>query len=43
MRRVGEFDYSIVNENGKLEQTLDQVKAIVTAERARVKPRRVVL
>jgi guanylate kinase len=43
MRRVGEFDYLIVNENGKLEQTLAQVKAIVTAERARVKPRRVVL
>jgi guanylate kinase len=43
MRRVGEFDYLIVNENGKLAQTLEQVKAIVTAERARVNPRRVVL
>jgi guanylate kinase len=43
MRRVGEFDYLVVNEDGKLDQTVDQVKAIITAERARVRPRRVVL
>jgi guanylate kinase len=43
MRRVGEFDYLVVNEDGKLHQTVEQVKAIVTAERARVRPRRVVL
>jgi len=43
MRRMGEFDYLVVNEDGKLDQTVEQVKAIVTAERLRVKPRRVVL
>jgi guanylate kinase len=43
MRRVGEFDYLVVNEDGKLDQTVEQVKAIITAERARVRPRRVVL
>jgi guanylate kinase len=43
MRRMGEFDYLVINEDGKLDQTVDQVKAIVTAERLRVKPRRVVL
>ena len=43
MRRMGEFDYIVVNENGKLDQSVDAVKAIITAERLRVKPRRVVL
>jgi guanylate kinase len=43
MLRMGEFDYRVVNENGKLDQTVEHVKAIITAERLRVKPRRVVL
>ena len=43
MRRMGEFDYIVVNENGKLDQSVEAVKAIITAERLRVKPRRVVL
>ena len=43
MRRMGEFDYIVVNENGKLVQSVDAVKAIITAERLRVKQRRVVL
>lgn len=43
MRRMGEFDYLVVNEDGKLDETVEQVKAIVAAERLRVKPRRVVL
>lgn len=43
MRRMGEFDYVVVNENGKLDRTVKQVKAIITAERLRVKQRRVVL
>jgi guanylate kinase len=43
MRRMGEFDYVVVNENGKLDQSVDAVKAIITAERLRVKQRRVVL
>jgi guanylate kinase len=43
MRRMGEFDYVVVNENGKLDQSVEAVKAIITAERLRVKQRRVVL
>ncbi len=43
MRRMGEFDYVVVNENGKLDESVDAVKAIITAERLRVKQRRVVL
>ena len=43
MRRMGEFDYIVVNENGKLDQSVDAVMAIIKAERLRVKPRRVVL
>lgn len=43
MRRMGEFDYVVVNEDGKLPETVDAVKAIITAERLRVKQRRVVL
>jgi guanylate kinase len=43
MRRMGEFDYVVVNENGKLDRSVEAVKAIITAERLRVKQRRVVL
>lgn len=43
MLRLGEFDYIVVNEDDKLDVTVEKVKAIITAERVRVKPRRVVL
>jgi guanylate kinase len=43
MLRMGEFDYRVVNENGKLDESVEAVKAIITAERLRVKQRRVVL
>lgn len=43
MRRMAEFDYVVVNENGKLDESVAAVKAIITAERLRVKQRRVVL
>jgi guanylate kinase len=43
MRRMGEFDYVVVNENGKLAESVEAVKAIIIAERLRVKQRRVVL
>lgn len=43
MRRMAEFDYVVVNENGKLAESVEAVKAIITAERLRVKQRRVVL
>jgi guanylate kinase len=43
MRRMGEFDYLVINEDGKLDETVDAVRSIIVAERLRVKPRRVVL
>lgn len=43
MQRVGEFDYLIVNEQDRIDETVDKVKAIITAERARVRRRTVTL
>jgi guanylate kinase len=43
MERVHEFDYLVVNERDRIDQTVEKVQAIVTAERSRVKPRKVVL
>lgn len=33
---VGQFDYAVFNEDDQLEQTLEQIMAIMTAERLRV-------
>jgi guanylate kinase len=33
---VGQFDYAVFNEDDRLDQTLDQILAIMTAERLRV-------
>lgn len=38
-----EFDYAVLNEEGRLEHTVDAVEAIMTAERCRVGRSRVVL
>jgi len=38
-----EYDYRVVNHEGRLNQAVDELAAIVTAERLRVRPRRVVL
>ncbi len=43
MRRVHEFDYVVVNEQGCLDEAVAQVQAIITAEHARTSPRRVSL
>jgi guanylate kinase len=43
MKRVGEFDYVVINERDRIDQTVDTVEAIVTAERQRVSRRTVVL
>lgn len=37
------FDYVLTNHDDRLDEVVDQVKAIITAERLRVKPRRVEL
>ena len=36
LTRISEFDYCVVNRNGLIEETVDQILAIVTAERCRV-------
>jgi guanylate kinase len=43
MERVHEFDYLVVNERDRIDQTVEMVQAIVKAERSRVKPRTVIL
>ena len=36
LTRISEFDYSVVNRTGRVEETAEQILAIVTAERCRV-------
>ncbi|MGQ9585764.1 MAG: guanylate kinase [Anaerolineae bacterium] len=43
LKRVGEFDYVVVNREGGLDRAVSQVQAIIQAEKCRVVPRRVVL
>ena len=43
MERLPEFDYVVINRGGKLDQAVDDVLAIVRAERCRTKPRVVIL
>jgi guanylate kinase len=39
--RLGEFDYCVVNHDGRLDQTIRDIDAIIAAEKCRVVPRRV--
>lgn len=39
MKRLPEFEYAVVNADGQLEKTIDQILAILTAEHLKVKPR----
>lgn len=43
MEQIGQFDYVIVNPDGELDKAVDQLLAIITAEKCRVCPRKVVL
>ncbi len=43
MRRIGEFDYVIVNREGELNDAVDQVLHIIAAEHCRATPRHVTL
>ena len=43
LRRVGAFDYVIVNRDFQLDETVDSIRAIIDAEHHRVKPRKVTL
>jgi len=40
MKRLPEFDYVVVNRDGKLDETVEQIMAIITAEKCRVKQRK---
>jgi guanylate kinase len=41
MCRVGEYDYKVANRDGKLEEAVDTILAIIEAEHHAVQPRRV--
>ena len=41
LNRVGDFDYCVVNHDGRLDQTIRDIDAIIAAEKCRVVPRRV--
>ncbi len=43
MAQLSSYDYSVVNEQGRLDEAVDCVKAIITAERCRVVPALVTL
>jgi len=43
MRRIGEFDYVVINRECALDETVDQVLRIVSAEHCRVQQRHVTL
>lgn len=43
MERLGEFDYVIVNSHCKLDWTVEQIRAIILAEKCRVTPREITL
>jgi guanylate kinase len=42
-KRVGEFDYVIVNRDGELDRTAETIAAIITAEKCRTKQRAICL
>ncbi len=42
-KRIDEFDYVVVNRDGELEETVDRIEDIISAEHHRVNPRRVQL
>jgi len=41
LERMNEFDYCVINRDLALDETVDQIAAIITAEHSRVKQRRV--
>jgi guanylate kinase len=43
LEAAGEYDYRVVNHEGRLDEAVDEVAAIIAAERARQPPRRVVI
>lgn len=42
-RRIGEFDYVVLNRESRLDEAVDAVEAIIKAEKQRVHPRKICL
>jgi guanylate kinase len=43
LEKLPMFDYIVINRNGEIERTLEDIKAIIAAEKCRVKPREIIL
>lgn len=43
MKQLSSFDYAVVNQEGEIERAVADIKAIITAEKCRVKPREIAL
>jgi guanylate kinase len=43
MEAVDQFDYVVINREDHLDDAVGQIRAIITAEKQRVRPRRVML
>jgi guanylate kinase len=43
MRQLPSFDYVVVNQEGEINRAVADIKAIITAEKCRVKPRKIAL
>jgi len=43
LKEVSKFDYTVLNDNDKLNHAIDKIKAIITAEKCKVNPRHITL
>ncbi len=43
LKEVSKFDYAVLNDNDKIDHAIDKIKAIITAEKCKVNPRKVTL
>ncbi len=41
MKEVSKFDYVVLNDNDKLDHAIEKIKAIITAEKCKVNPRKI--
>jgi guanylate kinase len=41
MHAISDFDYIVVNRNNELDETVEEIEAIIEAEKCRVRPRRI--
>jgi len=41
MKSLGEFDYVVINADGRLDEAVQKIMAIITAEKCRTKPRKI--